>query len=149
MPLSRQTLETLYQTMVRIRRFDERTIELFNAGHVKGTAHSYVGQEAVATGACAHLTKDDSVISNHRGHGHCIAKGARTDRMMAELMGRASGYCGGLGGSMHVADLERNILGFVGIGPIHETLLGMVESRDAATRARWLVRLTDLGRRGA
>jgi hypothetical protein len=75
MPLSRQTLESLYQTMVRIRRFDERTVELFNSGQVKGTAHSYVGQEAVATGACAHLTKDDSVISNHRGHGHCIAKG--------------------------------------------------------------------------
>ena len=74
MPLSRETLETLYQTMVRIRRFDERTVELFNAGHVKGTAHSYVGQEAVATGACAHLTKDDSVISNHRGHGHCHQK---------------------------------------------------------------------------
>ena len=90
MPLSRQTLETLYQTMVRIRRFDEKTVELFNAGQVKGTAHSYVGQEAVATGACANLTKDDSVISNHRGHGHCIAKGARLDFMMAELMGRVS-----------------------------------------------------------
>ena len=98
MPLSRQSLESLYQTMLRIRRFDERTVELFNAGHVKGTAHSYVGQEAVATAACAHLTKDDSVISNHRGHGHCIAKGARLDLMMAELMGREDGYCRGLGG---------------------------------------------------
>src|SRR5713101_1206797 len=93
MPLQRQALETLYQVMVRIRRFDEKTVELFNAGQVKGTAHSYVGQEAVATGACAHLTKDDSVISNHRGHGHCIAKGARLDFMMAELMGREDGYC--------------------------------------------------------
>src|SRR6202162_629009 len=111
MPLSRQTLETLYQTMVRIRRFDERTIELFNAGHVKGTAHSYVGQEAVATGACAHLTKDDSVISNHRGHGHCIAKGARLDFMMAELMGREDGYCRGLGGAMPLAALGLNNLG--------------------------------------
>ena len=115
MPLSRQTLESLYQTMVRIRRFDERTGELFTAGHVKGTAHSYVGQEAVATGACAHLTKDDSVISNHRGHGHCIAKGARLDLMMAELMGREDGYCRGLGGSMHIAALDLNMLGANGI----------------------------------
>ena len=115
MPLSRQTLESLYQTMVRIRRFDERTVELFNSGQVKGTAHSYVGQEAVAAGACAHLTKDDSVISNHRGHGHCIAKGARLDRMMAELMGREDGYCRGLGGSMHIAALDLNILGANGI----------------------------------
>ncbi|HEV2057430.1 MAG TPA: thiamine pyrophosphate-dependent dehydrogenase E1 component subunit alpha, partial [Methylomirabilota bacterium] len=115
MPLSRQTLETLYQVMVRIRRFDERTVELFNSGHVKGTAHSYVGQEAVATGACAHLTKDDSVISNHRGHGHCIAKGARLDFMMAELMGREDGYCRGLGGSMHIAALDLNMLGANGI----------------------------------
>ncbi len=90
-----ETLKRLYQVMVRVRRFDEKTVELFNAGLVKGTAHSYVGQEAVATGACAHLTREDSVISNHRGHGHCIAKGARLDLMMAELMGRESGYCRG------------------------------------------------------
>src|SRR5262245_5326418 len=115
MPLNRQTLESLYQTMVRIRRFDERTVELFNSGHVKGTAHSYVGQEAVATAACAHLTTDDSVISNHRGHGHCIAKGARLDFMMAELMGREDGYCRGLGGSMHIAALDLNMLGANGI----------------------------------
>src|SRR6266850_8576770 len=115
MPLQRQSLERLYQVMVRIRRFDEKTVELFNAGQVKGTAHSYVGQEAVATGACAHLTKDDSVISNHRGHGHCIAKGARLDFMMAELMGREDGYCRGLGGSMHIAALDLNILGANGI----------------------------------
>jgi 2-oxoisovalerate dehydrogenase E1 component len=115
MPLSRQDLESLYQTMMRIRRFDERTVELFNAGHVKGTAHSYVGQEAVATAACAHLTRDDSVISNHRGHGHCIAKGARLDLMMAELMGREDGYCRGLGGSMHIAALDLNMLGANGI----------------------------------
>src|SRR6266704_5061528 len=111
MPLTRQTLESLYQTMVRIRRFDERTVELFNAGHVKGTAHSYVGQEAVAAGACAHLTDADSVISNHRGHGHCIAKGAKLDLMMAELMGREAGYCRGLGGSMHIEDNDLKILG--------------------------------------
>src|SRR5882762_4571392 len=101
--------------MVRIRRFDEKTVELFNAGHVKGTAHSYVGQEAVAAGACANLTDADSVISNHRGHGHCIAKGAKLDLMMAELMGRETGYCRGLGGSMHIAALDLNILGCNGI----------------------------------
>ncbi len=108
-------LERLYVDMVRIRRFEERVVELFQAGLVKGTAHSYAGEEAIAVGACAHLGKDDYVASYHRGHGHCIAKGARTDRMMAELMGRATGYCQGLGGSMHVADMERNILGANGI----------------------------------
>ena len=81
-------LQRLYQTMVRIRRFDEKTAELFHAGLVKGTAHSYVGQEAVASGVCARLRADDAIVGNHRGHGHCIAKGARLDRMMAELMGR-------------------------------------------------------------
>ena len=108
-------LERLYADMVRIRRFEERVVELFQAGLVKGTAHSYAGEEAIAVGACAHLRQDDYVASYHRGHGHCIAKGARTDRMMAELMGRATGYCSGLGGSMHVADMERNILGANGI----------------------------------
>ena len=115
MPLNVESLESLYQVMVRIRRFDEKTVELFNAGHVKGTAHSYVGQEAVAAGACANLTDADSVISNHRGHGHCIAKGAKLDLMMAELMGREAGYCRGLGGSMHIAALDLNILGANGI----------------------------------
>jgi 2-oxoisovalerate dehydrogenase E1 component len=110
-----ERLERLYADMVRIRRFEERVVELFKAGAVKGTAHSYAGEEAIAVGACAHLRPDDYVASYHRGHGHCIAKGAQTDRMMAELMGRATGYCGGLGGSMHVADLERNILGANGI----------------------------------
>ena len=115
MPLDAATLERLYQVMVRIRRFDEKTTELFAAGVVKGTAHSYVGQEAVATGACAHLRPDDSIVGNHRGHGHCLAKGARVDLMMAELMGRDTGYCRGLGGSMHIAALDLNILGANGI----------------------------------
>ncbi len=115
MTVDTETLKRLYQVMVRIRRFDEKTVEFFNAGLVKGTAHSYVGQEAVATGACAQLTPEDSIISNHRGHGHCIAKGARLDLMMAELMGRESGYCRGLGGSMHIAALDLNMLGANGI----------------------------------
>ncbi|HEX4944806.1 MAG TPA: dehydrogenase E1 component subunit alpha/beta [Usitatibacteraceae bacterium] len=108
-------LEAVYRTMLRIRRFDEGVMNLFKEGLVKGTAHSYVGQEAVAAGACAALTKADFVVSHHRGHGHCIAKGASLDRMMAELMGRVTGYCKGLGGSMHIADLEHNILGANGI----------------------------------
>ncbi len=115
MKLDAEVLERLYATMVRIRRFDEKTVELFNAGLVKGTAHSYVGQEAVAAGACATLRPDDYIVGNHRGHGHCIAKGARVDRMMAELMGRETGYCRGLGGSMHIAALDLNILGCNGI----------------------------------
>jgi 2-oxoisovalerate dehydrogenase E1 component len=115
MKLSGERLESLYTTMVKIRRFDERTVELFQQGLVKGTAHSYVGEEAVATGACANLRADDYIVGTHRGHGHCIAKGARVDRMMAELMGRVDGYCHGLGGSMHIAALDLNILGCNGI----------------------------------
>ncbi|HEX9820912.1 MAG TPA: dehydrogenase E1 component subunit alpha/beta [Methylomirabilota bacterium] len=115
MKLSGERLQSLYTTMVKIRRFDERTAELFQQGLVKGTAHSYVGEEAVAAGACANLREDDSIVGTHRGHGHCIAKGARVDRMMAELMGRQDGYCRGLGGSMHIAALDLNILGCNGI----------------------------------
>mgnify|MGYP003693894611 CR=1 FL=1 len=115
MKLTGEFCESLYSTMVKIRRFDEKVAELFLQGIVKGTAHSYVGQEAVAAGACANLREDDFIVSNHRGHGHTIAKGARMDRMMAELMGREDGYCRGLGGSMHIAALDLNILGCNGI----------------------------------
>jgi 2-oxoisovalerate dehydrogenase E1 component len=115
MTASVDAYESLYSTMVKVRRFDEKVAELFQAGIVKGTAHSYVGQEAVATGACANLREDDYIVSNHRGHGHTLAKGARMDRMMAELLGRVDGYCRGLGGSMHIAALDLNILGCNGI----------------------------------
>src|SRR5881409_3209616 len=115
MKLEVERLESLYTTMVKIRRFDEKTAELFVQGLVKGTAHSYVGEEAVAAAACANLRADDSIVGTHRGHGHCIAKGARVDRMMAELFGRVDGYCRGLGGSMHIAALDLNILGCNGI----------------------------------
>jgi len=108
-------LQGIYRTMLRIRTFEQRTAELFAEGLVKGTAHSYVGQEAVASAACHNLRPDDYIASNHRGHGHCIAKGAQLGRMMAELMGRSTGYCGGLGGSMHIADLSLGILGANGI----------------------------------
>src|SRR2546422_7193730 len=111
MKLDGERLESLYTTMVKIRRFAQRTAELFVQGLVKGTAHSYVGEEAVAAAACANLREDDSIVGTHRGHGHCIAKGARADRMMAELFGRVDGYCRGLGGSMHIAALDLHILG--------------------------------------
>ena len=103
------------RTMILIRRFEERARELFVEGAIKGTAHSSVGQEAIAAGACAALQPEDFVVSHHRGHGHCLAKGARPDKMMAELFGKEAGYCRGLGGSMHVADLSLNILGANGI----------------------------------
>ena len=110
-----ETLQELYVTMRRIRAFEEKTADLFQEGVVKGTAHSYKGEEAIAAGVCAALRDDDIIASYHRGHGHCIAKGARIDRMMAELMGRQTGYCQGLGGSMHIADMELNIMGANGI----------------------------------
>ena len=111
----RDELVDILTVMHRIRRFDERAIELFLSGQVKGTAHSYVGQEAIAAGVCAHLTKTDRIASYHRGHGHAIAKGASTHRMMAELLSRRDGFSMGLGGSMHIADLENGMLGANGI----------------------------------
>ena len=105
----------LLRTMMRIRRFEIRCRELFLDGAIKGTAHSSVGQEAIAAGACFALREEDFLVSHHRGHGHCIAKGASPARMMAELMGREDGYCRGLGGSMHIADLSLNILGANGV----------------------------------
>ena len=110
-----ETLRDLYVTMRRIRAFEDKTADLFEEGVVKGTAHSYKGEEAIAAGVCEALRDDDIIASYHRGHGHCIAKGARIDRMMAELMGRQTGYCQGLGGSMHIADMELNIMGANGI----------------------------------
>lgn len=108
-------LAAIYRTMWRIRHFENRAIELFLSGQVKGTAHSYVGQEAIAAAVCSQLARDDYIASYHRGHGHAIAKGASLDRMMAELLGRRDGFSMGLGGSMHIADLENGMLGANGI----------------------------------
>ncbi|MBI3030786.1 MAG: thiamine pyrophosphate-dependent dehydrogenase E1 component subunit alpha [Candidatus Rokubacteria bacterium] len=105
----------MYRQMARIRMFEERAAELYRAGELPGFLHSSVGQEAVAVGVCAHLTPGDVITSTHRGHGHVIAKGARLDRMMAELYARETGYCRGKGGSMHIADLDLGILGANGI----------------------------------
>jgi len=102
--------------MVRIRQFEETAFDLFaRAAAIPGPLHLYAGQEAVASGVCANLRTDDYITSTHRGHGHCIAKGARLDRMLAELMGKKTGYCKGKGGSMHVADLTLNNLGATAI----------------------------------
>ena len=108
-------LRAALKMMLRIRRFETRAKELFLKGVIKGTAHSSVGQEAIAAGACAALNPDDFLLTHHRGHGHTIAKGSEIQLMFAELMGRAPGYCAGLGGSMHIADFDRNILGANGI----------------------------------
>jgi pyruvate dehydrogenase E1 component alpha subunit len=108
-------LVQMLRTMILIREFDERAIALRTAGKIYGAVHPYVGQEAVAVGVCATLTARDRVTSTHRGHGHCIAKGADIRRMMAELFGRADGYCKGKGGSMHIADFAVGMLGANGI----------------------------------
>ena len=104
-----------YRALYLIRRFEERTAELFAAGVITGTAHSCIGQEAIAVGTVSALAPGDYVVGHHRSHGHVIAKGGDVRRMMAELMGRASGYCRGLGGSMHIADIELGVLGCNGI----------------------------------
>lgn len=106
---------SLYTTMLRIRRFEEAVAKLFAEGRLPGFVHLSVGQEAVAAGACAALRADDLIASNHRGHGHCLAKGGEPRRMMAELFGTRDGYCAGVAGSMHIADLDRGILGANGI----------------------------------
>ena len=105
----------MYRLVRRIRSFEESLVTLFGEGKVYGTAHTCVGQEGVAVGALFDLTDDDFVTGTHRSHGHCIAKGADVGAMMAELLGRANGYCGGKGGSMHIADLDLNMLGCNGL----------------------------------
>jgi TPP-dependent pyruvate/acetoin dehydrogenase alpha subunit len=105
----------LYRTMLLIRAFDEHAGEARRAGKLRGSVHEYIGQEAIATGVCAHLTRSDYVSSYHRGHGHCLAKGADPVAMMKELYGKAGGVCGGKGGSMHVAEFALGILGANGV----------------------------------
>jgi pyruvate dehydrogenase E1 component alpha subunit len=109
-----QLIDSLYQ-MILIRTFEEKVEQLFQQGKIHGTMHLCIGQEATAVGVCSLLSDTDKIISNHRGHGHCIAKGTDVDRMMAELLGRATGYCKGKGGSMHIADLDKGNLGANGI----------------------------------
>lgn len=115
MQLEKKTLLDIYDKMLRIRYFENKAAELFAAQKLPGFVHLYIGEEAVAASVCAHLTNDDYITSTHRGHGHLIAKGGKLDLMMAELFGKATGYCKGKGGSMHIADMGLGILGANGI----------------------------------
>ena len=105
----------MLRSMQIIRRFEERASDDYQAGAIYGVVHCYIGEEAVAVGICSALNRDDQIISTHRGHGHCLAKGADLNRMMAELYGRQTGYCKGKGGSMHIADFSIGMLGANGI----------------------------------
>ncbi len=105
----------MLRQMLTIRRFEERASADYLAGKIHGVVHCYIGEEAVAVGVCSALERSDRIISTHRGHGHCIAKGADLNRMMAELYGRQTGYCKGKGGSMHIADFGIGMLGANGI----------------------------------
>jgi len=111
----RNFLAGLYTSMYKIRYFEQEAVKLYRSKELLGWLHSYIGEEAVAVGVCASLNRDDYITSTHRGHGHCIAKGADLKRMMAELYGKETGYCKGKGGSMHIADFSIGILGANGI----------------------------------
>jgi pyruvate dehydrogenase E1 component alpha subunit len=109
--LDKEKLGEMYTKMVEIRSFEEKVFELYGRNLVPGTIHLYAGEEAVAVGVCSNLRKDDYITSTHRGHGHCIAKGAQLKRIMAEILGKKTGYCKGKGGSMHIADFSVGMLG--------------------------------------
>ena len=115
MELSTEVLMDMHRRMVRIRLFEEAAGKLAEAAKLPGFLHLYVGQEAVAAGVCTTLTDDDQITSTHRGHGHLVAKGGQFNEMMAELMGKATGYCHGKGGSMHISNLDVGMLGANGI----------------------------------
>jgi pyruvate dehydrogenase E1 component alpha subunit len=108
-------LREALRLMLTIRQFDERALALYRAGEMRGTTHPYIGMEAVGVGVTLALQPNDYVTSTHRGHGHTIAKGGDPRKMMAELLGRATGYSGGKGGSMHIADMDKHMLGANGI----------------------------------
>ena len=115
MEMSAEKVLGMYRTMVLIREFEERAEALFLGGEVPGFMHMYIGEEAVATGVMAALRTDDLITSTHRGHGHLIAKGGDVKLMMAEILGKSTGYCKGKGGSMHIAEPDLGILGANGI----------------------------------
>ena len=115
MDVGRDTMLEMYRRMVRIREFELAAMGLFRRGEIKGTVHPYIGQEASGVGVCMALRKDDLIAGTHRSHGHNIAKGADTRRMMAEIMGRSTGYCRGRGGSMHIAAFETGSLGALAV----------------------------------
>ena len=109
--MDRERAGLIYSNMARIRAFEFRALKLFEENKLRGSVHLYIGEEAVASTVCSRLTNNDYITSTHRGHGHCIAKGARLDMAMAELMGKATGYCKGRSGSMHIADFTQGNLG--------------------------------------
>jgi len=110
-----EILLEMYKTAVKIRKFETKVYELFNLNLIPGTMHLYRGEEAIATGVCTNLSDKDYITSTHRGHGHCIAKGADMKRMMAELFAKKTGYSKGKGGSMHIADFKIGMLGANGV----------------------------------
>ncbi len=109
--IDREQWIQMYQQMAKIRAFEEQANQLYLSAKMPGLTHMYSGQEAVAVGVCETLTREDYITSTHRGHGHCLAKGAKFKPMFAELLGKADGYCRGKGGSMHIADQESGNLG--------------------------------------
>src|SRR5258706_710922 len=113
--LTREQLLDAYRTMRAIREFEERVHSEFATGEIPGFVHLYAGEEASAAGVCGNLDERDTIASTHRGHGHCIAKGVDVSEMMAEIYGRRTGSCHGKGGSMHIADLSKGMLGANGI----------------------------------
>src|SRR5438876_8177795 len=115
MQLGKTELLKAYRTMKTIREFEERVHVEFATGEIPGFVHLYAGEEAIAAGVCLQLDERDKITSTHRGHGHCLAKGCDVYGMMAEIYGRRTGLCAGKGGSMHIADLEKGMLGANGV----------------------------------
>lgn len=134
-----ERLTWIYERMRLIREFENRAADLFAEGRIPGFVHLYAGEEAIGVGVCAHLTDRDFITSTHRGHGHCIAKGVDPQAMMAELYGKAPGACKGKGGSMHIADVTKGMLGANGIvgagGPLAcgSALMAKVKGTDQVT----------------
>lgn len=112
---SKKQLMGFYETMYKMRRFEEEVFEFYKKGMMPGLAHLYLGEEAIATGVCAALNENDYIGSTHRGHGHLVGRGAQLDKMMAEILGKEGGYSKGKGGSMHIMALDKGILGANGI----------------------------------
>ena len=136
MDLDKNRKLELFRMMLLIRLFEESLEEMFSRGILHGTMHLSIGQEATATGACLALDKEDLITSTHRGHGHCLAKGAEPFRMFAELLGREDGYCRGRGGSMHIADLSNGNLGANGVvaGKLNNCSRSSSVNKDAKER---------------
>ena len=109
--LDREDWLHIYEQMAKIRAFEEQVNELYQGAKMPGLAHLYIGEEAIAVGVCEALNRSDYITSTHRGHGHCLAKGASVDKMLCELLGKEAGYCHGKGGSMHIADQDTGNLG--------------------------------------